>query len=300
MTTINRRRFLAISASAACLAGPAQASTLRQWSGTGLGARMTITLDHPQGESIARKAFVEVDRLENIFSLYRPHSALARLNADGLLKDPPFELLECLSLCAAAFRATGGFFDPTVQPLWKLYAQTWSQNRKPEEGEIASALEKVGWDKVDVSATAVRLAPGSSLTLNGIAQGYVADRIAALLKRNGLTDILIDTGEHAAIGGNWPVMIDAGRMVGPIDLRDQALASSAPLGTVFDAQGQVGHILDPRTGLPAAAAWRVVSVTSSSAAIADAWSTAAALMNETEMLALFAQHEAKLVLAEPL
>ena len=81
---------------------------------------MTITLDHTDGERIARKAFAEVDRLEDIFSLYRANSALSRLNESGILTDPPFELLECLSLCGSVNRATGGLFDPTVQSLWHL------------------------------------------------------------------------------------------------------------------------------------------------------------------------------------
>jgi thiamine biosynthesis lipoprotein len=62
-------------------------------------------------------------------------------------------------------------------------------------------------------------------------------------------------------------------------LRDRALATSAPLGTVFDEAGQIGHILDPRTGLPAAAGWKQISVTAPSAAVADACSTAFCLMD---------------------
>ena len=299
MTRINRRRFLAISASAACLAGRSQASALRHWKGTGLGTRMTIMLDHPDGERLAAQAFAEVDRLEDIFSLYRANSALSRLNASGVLENPPFELLECFSLCGSVNRATGGLFDPTVQSIWQLYAATLSEGRSPEEGEIASALENVGWDKVEITPAVVRVSAGTSLTLNGIAQGYVADRIAAMLKNEGLANVLVDTGEHAAVGGDWPVMIDAGRMVGPIHLRDQALASSAPLGTVLGEKGKVGHIFDPRTGRPTVPQWCIISVTSSSAALADALSTAAVLMDEEEISALFARNAATLVLAEP-
>ena len=118
------------------------------------------------------------------------------------------------------------------------------------------------------------------LTLNGIAQGYIADRVAALLEAEGLTDILIDTGEHRALGqmpggGGWPVTLAQG---GSVALRDRALATSAPLGTVFDGAGRYGHILDPRTGEPAAPVWRAVSITAPSAALADALSTAACLM----------------------
>ena len=129
-----------------------------------------------------------------------------------------------------------------------------------------------------------------ALTLNGIAQGYIADRVAALLRAEGLTDVLVNSGELRALGGNpdggaWPVTFDggSGKPAGSMDLRDAALASSAPLGTAFDAEGRVGHILDPRSGQPAAPAWRLVSVVARTAALADGLSTAFCLMSREEI-----------------
>jgi thiamine biosynthesis lipoprotein len=118
-----------------------------------------------------------------------------------------------------------------------------------------------------------------ALTLNGIAQGYIADRVADMLGAEGLTDILIDTGEFRALGSRpdgtaWPVKLAAG---GEVPLVARALATSAPLGTTFDEGASVGHILDPRSGTPAPARWREITVSSPSAALADALSTAACL-----------------------
>lgn len=296
---LNRRRFLSISASAACLAGRARANTYRQWTGTGLGARMTITLDHPDGDRIARMAFAEIERLEDIFSLYRSNSVLARLNRDGALQNPPFEFLECLSLSDTVHRATGGLFDPTVQPLWRLHAERVAEGRRPTQDEIAEALKNVGFDRIGISSETVRLPRGAALTLNGVAQGYVADCVASLLARQGMTDILIDAGELVALGGPWPVAIDGHRGGSPVSLRDRALATSAPLGTVLDAEGRIGHILDPRTGEASDPIWRSVTVTSASATLADALSTAVVLMEKPDMDALFAKSPADLVLAIP-
>jgi thiamine biosynthesis lipoprotein len=64
---------------------------------------------------------------------------------------------------------------------------------------------------------------------------------------------------------------------GQVALRSRALATSAPLGTTFDQAGTLGHILDPRSGLPAAPVWRAASISAPSAALADALSTAACL-----------------------
>lgn len=280
---ITRRRLITISAALAFLPASARATsqgTTRQWTGQALGARASIRLDHPDGEAIAARVMAEIDRLEDMLSLYRPQSALSRLNRDGHLPAPPFELLDCLSLAGAVHRASGGRFDPTVQPLWALWAEAAAAGRRPNDGAIADARRRVGWEKVALDSAAIALEPGTALTLNGVGQGYVADRIAALLAEEGLSDILIDAGEFRALGGRpegggWPILLETGARLA---LRERALATSAPLGTTFDEAGQDGHILDPATGLPARSAWRSVSISAPSAAVADALSTAACLM----------------------
>lgn len=285
--TLSRRRFLSISAATLAFAHMAQATPLYRWQGSALGARATITLCHPEAARISESARAEIERLEQIFSLYRATSAISQLNAAGHLAAPPFELLDCLSLAAAAHRATAGLFDPSVQPIWDLYARSYSAGNAPSETDIATARAHGTWADLRYDTDVIRLRAGMALTLNGIAQGYIADRIAHLLQAEGLNDILIDTGELCALGGNpqggdWRVTLDApGRP--QIGLRDRALASSAPRGTVFDTEGTAGHILDPRTGAPATARWQLISVTAKSAAIADALSTAMCLMSAEEM-----------------
>lgn len=286
MTT--RRRFLTISAAAAlALAGPARATPrLQLWRGTAMGSAASLRLAHPDAPAIAARVMAEVSRLEDILSLYRPQSALVRLNAQGRLDDPPFELLECLSLAAAVHAATDGLFDPTIQRLWQLHAEAATAARAPDPDELARTLALTGWHRVALDGTRITMTDGTALTLNGIAQGYVADRIARLLADEGLTDILIDMGELRAMGqhpqgGAWPVHLPDGTT---LPLRARALATSAPLGTVLDAAGRMGHILDPRTGSPAATPWHSITVSADSAALADALSTAACLMPDRAVI----------------
>ena len=286
MTRTNRRRFLTITAgfaAAAAAAGlgprPAQAAVFA-WQGTALGARARILIDHPDAAAITADAAAEIARLEAIFSLYRADSALSRLNAEGRLAAPPFELLQCLALCDSVHAATGGLFDPTVQPLWALYATRFSAGSTPDAAAIAATLPLVNWRGVAFDPGAIVLQKGQALTLNGVAQGFIADKVAELLAARGLTDILIDTGELRALGHGpdgqpWAVALTTG---GSLGLAERSLASSSALGTTFDAAGAVGHILNPVTGLPAAARWSLVSISAGSAGLADALSTAACLM----------------------
>lgn len=288
-----RRRLIAISAALALLptAARARQHNSKLWTGQALGARASLRIDHPDGEAIAARVMAEIDRLEDILSLYRANSALARLNRLGHLDNPPFELLECLSLASAVNRASGRRFDPTVQPLWVVWAEAAARGTQPDAGAIAAAKGFVGWEKVEMDPARISLRPGMALTLNGIGQGYVADRVASLLEAEGLSDILIDTGELRALGGrpigdDWPVRLEGGEFVG---LRQRALATSSPLGTTFDDAGRQGHILDPVSGTPAPAIWRAVSISAPTAAVADALSTTACLLDEVSQMELLLQ-----------
>lgn len=276
----SRRRFIMISAAALTLATPLKAAPIYRWQGTALGARATIRLSHPEAEAITARAASEIARLENIFSLYRAESALSRLNAAGTLDAPPFELLECLTLAGSTHSATQGRFDPTVQRLWQAHAEAAATGRRLTDAARIRALELTGWEGVALDADRITLRRGMGLTLNGIAQGYIADRVATMLAAEGLTDILIDTGELRALGGkpgggDWPVTLAEGGQMG---LSGRALATSSPLGTVLDGRGKVGHIIDPETGQSAPRRWQAISISAPSAALADALSTAACLM----------------------
>lgn len=274
---LTRRRFIAISAALAPSIALAR-TPVHVETGIAMGAKVTLRLEHPDARRLAGLAMAEIRRLEAVFSLYLPDSALVVLNRRGHLADPPFELLECLALAGAVHRASGGLFDPTVQPLWRAEAEAREAGTVVSESARATARDLVGWGSVTLAPEAVRLRPGMALTLNGIAQGYVADRVAALLAAHGMTRALIDTGEMVALPGEeWPVQLAGG---GSLDLRGRALATSAPLGMTFGGDGRSSHILDPRSGRPVTAKWQSISISAASAALADAISTAACLADD--------------------
>ena len=189
---IGRRRALtvlaAFGAGALLPTGAVSARELEHWSGIALGAPASLTIagrTPAESERLIAAARAEIDRLEDVFSLYRPESALAQLNRDGALDAPPADLVVLLSRAATIHAATRGAFDPTVQPVWRLLAETGG---KPEPSAMSDALARIGWDGVSVTPGRISFArSGMALTLNGVAQGYITDRVAALLRDEGLT-----------------------------------------------------------------------------------------------------------------
>lgn len=297
MNGLSRRRFIAIAAVG--LAGRFTEATAAPpppaiWQGIALGAKAEIRIDgRADAAPVINSVRREIDRLEKLFSLYRTDSAIARLNRNGALADPDPDFLALLSAAAVIHRATGGLFDPTVQPIWDAYARAYGGGPISEDAEdvIAAVAAKnrsrAGFKHVDFGPDEIVFRRrGMALTLNGIAQGYITDRIADLLGARGLQHVLVDIGEIRALGSRrdgsgWPVQIPAPGS-GPVSrrtifLEDRALATSAALGTTFDAAGHFGHILDPRSGAPLTR-HRQVTIEAPSATIADGLSTALCLM----------------------
>lgn len=306
---VTRRRALFIGAvlvagaalPSAQMAPHAFAAAPVRWSGQALGAHAEIELvgaSDAEARPVLAAVEAEIARLEGIFSLYRQDSALTRLNRDGALTDPPPELLEVLALSRTVHRQTGGLFDPTVQPLFRFYAEWFTRAhraRLPMTRELAPVLARVGLDKLILDDTRIAFAqPGMALTLNGIAQGYITDCIAALLRSRGYGNMLLDIGEIQAIGAGvdgrgWHVGIKkdpSGEMLAErLTIHDMAVATSMMLGTTFDGAGSAGHILHPQLGLSRHFHSRA-SVIHPSAAIADAYSTAAILMSDSDVVRL--------------
>lgn len=272
------------------------------WQGQALGAPAKIILYHPdrnKAERLIRSSVNEAARLENIFSLYRDDSELSRLNRVGALASPSPELVDVLAICRECWQESGGLFDPTVQPLWDCLKKHFSQPKPnpagPSRDDWHEALKKVGFEHVRFDNNRIAFTnPSMALTLNGIAQGYITDRITALLKTGGVEHALVDMGEYRVIGHQpdgkpWQIGIsqmEAGAKVEAcIDIADQGLATSSFSGFQFEDSGKFNHLLNPKTGY-SAALYQYLTVVSDDAARADAWATVFNLMERSEIEAI--------------
>ena len=119
---LNRRRAISILAAGFALpalarAASATAVTPFRWQGIALGASADLTLyaeDRAAAADALAAALAEIARLEGIFSLHQPDSALSRLNREGRLDAAPFELRELLSQALNLAAASDGRFDDWV------------------------------------------------------------------------------------------------------------------------------------------------------------------------------------------
>lgn len=288
--TLSRRQWLrwSLGATAAGVAVSAQASTGLVWRERallGFGTTLWLRAAHADADHVDQaldEVVVLLRHLERQLSLFDPTSALCRLNRDGMLSQPDPALVEVLQLARRVSARSQGAFDVSVQPLWAAWQRAHAEGRKPSPSELATARALVDWRAVVVSDQALRLGrPGMALTLNGIAQGYAAERARALLRSRGINAALLDTGEwapmgQAADGRPWQLGLasprDSTRILTTLqaDGRGVAASSDAQLRFGVDpADDRDHHILDPRSGRSPPHLSAVV-VAAGSVALADA------------------------------
>lgn len=304
---LTRRRFIAVAAASAGVCKPSLAATdVRHftWRGIVMGAQAQIQLVHADARlarDVLDQCVQEIERLEDMFSLYRPASALNRLNRDGKLSRPDLSFTELIATALQISRETDGAFDISVQPLWNAYAKHFgtpdADPTGPVQSVIQQTLDLVDYRQIHLSPQRITLAKkGMALTLNGIAQGFATDRISALLKRNDFSNVLVHLGELYGSGTRpdgtpWRAGIamsdGSGAYQKTVRLRNGALATSGGYGHTFTTDGAHHHLFDPRTGR-SASRYRSVSVAAPSATLADAMATAFYIMPLADIHAIVA------------
>lgn len=137
----------------------------------------------------ASDALAEVDRIEQLLSVYRPSSTLSQLNAAASAAAPagvsvPEELFTLIEQALALARGTGGAFDPTAGRLVALWRTALKQSLPPTESELAAARVGTGVDSVQLAPHERSVAfahPQTQLNFNAFGKGYALDRAGWIL-----------------------------------------------------------------------------------------------------------------------
>ena len=290
MSNINRRKFLNITAMTLALPFCSNSlfANLQEkitWTGIALGADSNMTLFH-KDKSYAKESLNicinEIKRLENIFSLFDNNSSISQLNKEGYILNPPKELVEVLNFANNISENTNGAFDATVQPLWIIH-KSYSKHKNIAilNDEIQKVKNLISYKNIEINENKIYFKKENmQITLNGIAQGYITDKITYILKERGFTNVLVNLGEFNSIGGydenrDWNIATPYLNDIKYLKLNNNAIASSGGYGTRFDEKYH--HLFDTKTGTSANYI-NSVTIKASNAMLADALSTAVFVM----------------------
>jgi len=252
-----------------------------------------VTTEPPMLPAVAALTRSAVAGLDAAASRFREDSDIARANASaGTAVRVGAVLRDATRACLAMARATGGLVEPTVGG--DVVAAGYDRRfvDMDLDGRRISrppAPRRHTWRDValdpDDTGAWLTVPAGTLLDLGAVAKAWLADSIAQAAAGLGPGGVLVDLGGDLRVVGmpprsGWVIGVPPGadgqRMV-TIDSGGVA-TSAQDVRRWNTAAGSAHHIIDPRTGWPAASPWASVTVHAATAAQANAASTASIVL----------------------
>ncbi|MGN0971069.1 MAG: FAD:protein FMN transferase [Aristaeellaceae bacterium] len=282
-----------------CAAQDAPAPAQDKVSGVGYYFDTVVTLTlYGAPEGLLDTLWQECGRYERLLSRTVPSSDVDRINRAGgetVTVNP--ETWTILQRAVEISRLTEGAFSVTIAPLSTLWDFTGDPPRMPDDAQRLAALPLVDDSRLQLGEdNTVTLPAGMSIDLGGIAKGYIADRMAEMVRGKV-------SGATLNFGGNVYALGDApgkegfsvgiahpkspNNAIAALRVKDRSVVTSGTYQRCFEKDGRLyHHILDPATGLPAETGLVSASIVAESSMTADALATACIVLGEEKALAL--------------
>jgi thiamine biosynthesis lipoprotein len=219
--------------------------------------------DFTIADSFACRAADWLRGFEQRYSRFLPTSKVSEINRRAGKTWTPIdaEFSQLLKLAQAAWERTEGALDITSLPLYALWAG--ERDEPPTDFEITKVLAKVGLPKLLYRDDCVMLSEADmGLDLGGIGKEYAVDYISEMARPESIRGLLVAIGgDLRATGatpvGGWAIGVEHPRIANSptasLRLRHAAVATSGVMRRgCHHGNTRIAHILDPRTGYPAA------------------------------------------------
>ena len=278
--------------------------TSATWRAIGTSVHLIVTEPDALGPA-CRMLRADLAAVDAACSRFRADSEIVALDRvpqwrgrTGPVKVSPL-LAEALGVALRAARATDGDVDPTVGGAMSAvgYDRDFALVERDGPPVTLTVRRVPGWREVelDEQARLLSLPAGVRLDLGATAKAWAADRAAERIAAELGCGVLVNLGGDIAVAGpgpadGWQIRVQdvTGRPedppVGPaavVAIHSGGLATSSTAARRWQRGGDVlHHILDPRSGLPAAPVWRTVSVAAATCTDANIASTAAIIRAE--------------------
>lgn len=223
-------------------------------------------------------------------------------NAGGKPVEVAHETAEVIEAAIRYAEESDGLFDITIGAVSSLW--DFDNEVKPADEDIQAALPHVDYRTITVDGTTVTLSdPEAKLDLGGIAKGYITDDLVALFKKRGVGNASISLGGNVYVMGEsfdgdaWSVGVQDPNgaqddVLATVAARNRSIVTSGLYERSFEQDGQLYyHILDPKTGYPAATDLKSASIMTKKSVLGDAYSTILFLLGHDRAMELIESDE---------
>ena len=294
-----KRRWLMLLLAAVWMLTGCTGQKEKTVSGTGFYFDTVVTLTlYGAPDGLLEELWQACAHYEQLFSRTVSGSDVDRINrAEGRTVTVDAETWELLCGARKISAATGGAFSMTIAPLSEQWQFTGDEHTLPDEDRLKAALALVDDSRLVLGEeNTVTLPPGMQIDLGGIAKGYIADRLATMI-RGKVSGAVMNFGGNVYVlgtktdGSAFRVGIadplNPSDTAAIISVRDASVVTSGTYQRCFVLDGQLyHHILDPDTGIPADTGLASVTVVAENSMTADALATACVVLGEEKAEAL--------------
>ena len=259
---------------ASCKEKPVTSIAYHHMKGKAMGTFYNITLET---DLDIHNLQTSVDSILNAFedelSTYRPQSTISRFNASkkGICVEESGWFYQSYKTAQTIYKATDGYFDPTVAPLVNFWGFGYDHQAKKTAEQldtIKNLMDLVGMDKltireVDSQICIDKTLTGQMLDLNASAKGMGVDVVANLIQSRGINNYLVEIGGEVRAKGlnkhnkTWTLGINkpspdasVSDLLMPVKVADRGMATSGNYRNFYkDGKLTFAHIISPKTGM---------------------------------------------------
>lgn len=263
---------------------------------------VTYQADHDMQSEI-EKVLQDVD---NSLSPFNEKSVITAVNANkDITLDTMF--IEVFNLAEKVNADTDGAFDITVAPLVNAWGFGFKNGINPAKHDVDSLLDIVGFRKVKmVQGKVVKNDERVMLDCSAIAKGYGVDKVAEMLRANGIENFMVEIGGEIVTQGvnakrlPWRIGVTKpsddslnvnNELQTVINVTDKAMATSGNYRNFYYRDGKkYAHTIDPSTGYPIQHALLSATVIAGDCATADAYATSFMVMGMDKARKVLERH----------
>ncbi len=235
-----------------------------------MGGRFDITIvaqDSATAEAGIDAVIVEITRIENLISDWKPDSQVSEVNANAGIRPVKVaaEVFGLTERAIALSKLTNGAFDISFAAMERVWKFDGSMTEMPSADAVKRSVENVGYQNIILDkeeGTIFLKKKGMKIGFGALGEGYATDRCRDMMLKEGIkAGIVNGSGDMSAWGKqpdgrDWVIGItDPGRpgeLFAVVPLRQGAVVTSGSYEKFVVIDGKrYAHIINPATGYPA-------------------------------------------------
>jgi thiamine biosynthesis lipoprotein len=235
-----------------------------------MGSIFQITLvdsDSISAHENTNKAIVEIERIENLISEWRPQTQISKVNQNAGIKPVQVdkEVFELTKKAIWFSEISNGAFDISIVAMDKIWKFDGTMEKLPSKKAIRNSIVNVNYKNIvldSINSTIFLSKKEMKIGFGSIGKGYAADKARKLLQESGIIAGIINAAGDIAtwgtqIDGNpWRIGVnnplETGKTIEILEFSgNSAVTTSGNYEKYVEInKKRYSHIINPKTGYP--------------------------------------------------